>query len=323
MRTLIRWSALLLTAVATAYVLQVGDSIEMPAEAQAQPLAIWFEPVAPSPDREDFRSRLDVVPVGRQNITLPILTYHYVRQPPPMRTDLMGYRLSVSPADFTAQMDWLAANGFHPVDFDDVRAYFAGRQPLPAKPVVITLDDGYTDLYTTAFPVLKAHDFKAVAYIVTSFVGRPRYVTAAQVVEMDRSVIQIGSHTVDHANIGGAASYGTAMWQLGESKRFLEHLLGHPVLDFAYPSGKFNAQTVAAVKQAGYDTAVTELFSVEHSLSDRYVWTRVRVGGGEQLPEFATSLGTPMPYIVVYAMDIETVGLDLPPVARATQLLLK
>ncbi len=323
MRTLTRWSALLLTAVATAYILQAGDSLATSPVALVRPLEMQFEAVAPSADRESFVSPIEVVPVGRQNITLPILTYHYVRQPPSMKTDLVGYRLSVSPADFTAQMDWLSANGFHPVDFDDVRAYFAGRQPLPAKPLVITLDDGYADLYTTAVPILKAHDFKAVAYIVSSFVGQPRYVTAAQVTEMDRSGIQIGSHTVDHANIGGRASYGTAMWQLTESKRFLEHLLGHPVLDFAYPSGQFNAQTVAAVRQAGYDTAVTELFSVDHSRADRYVWTRVRVGGGEQLPEFATSLGTPMQYTTVYAMDIETVGLDLPPVARPIPLLPK
>ena len=323
MRTLTRWSALLLTAVATAYILQAGDSLAASPVALVRPLVMQFEAVAPSADRESFLSPIEVVSVGRQNITLPILTYHYVRQPPSMKTDLVGYRLSVSPADFAAQMDWLSANGFHPVNFDDMRAYFAGWQPLPAKPLVITLDDGYADLYTTAFPILKAHDFKAVAYIVSSFVGQPRYVTAGQVVEMDRSVIQIGSHTVDHANIGGRASYGTAMWQLSESKRFLEHLLGHPVLDFAYPSGQFNAQTVAAVKQAGYDTAVTELFSVDHSRADRYVRTRVRVGGGEQLPEFATSLGTPMPYTTVYAMDIETVGLDLPPVTRPTPLLHK
>jgi peptidoglycan/xylan/chitin deacetylase (PgdA/CDA1 family) len=323
MRTLIRWSALILTAVATGYILQAGDSPDVVAAAPARARMLQFDPVAPSADREYFRSRLEVVPVGRQNITLPILTYHYVRQPPSIKNDLMGYRLSVSPADFTAQMDWLSANGFHPVDFDDVRAYFAGRQPLPAKPLVITLDDGYADLYTNAYPILKAHNFKGVAYIVSSFVGQSRYVTAAQIVEMDRSVIQIGSHTVDHSNIGGRASYGTAMWQLTESKRFLEQLLGHPVLDFAYPSGQFNAQTLAAVKQAGYDTAVTELFSVEHSRADRYVWTRVRVGGGEQLPEFASSLGPPMPYTTVYAMDIETVGLDLPPVARPIPLLLK
>src|SRR5260370_16594384 len=92
-------------------------------------------------------------------------------------------------------MDWLSANGSRPVDFNDVRAYFAGRQPLPANPVVITLDDGYADLYTTAYPILAAHGFKAVAYIVSGFVGTGPYVSAAQVVQMDQNGIELASHT--------------------------------------------------------------------------------------------------------------------------------
>ncbi|HEV1992010.1 MAG TPA: polysaccharide deacetylase family protein, partial [Candidatus Dormibacteraeota bacterium] len=291
MGTWVRAGAVLLTALATAYILQAGDSMAATASSPPQLMLGDFEDLAPSAVHESFLSNLEVVPVGRQNITMPILTFHYVRQPPPMYSDLMGYKLSVSPADFTAQMNWLSANQFHPVDFNDVRAYFAGQRPLPARPVVITLDDGYNDLYTTAYPILKAHGFKAVAYIVTSFVGQSRYVTAAQVVEMDRHGIQIASHTVDHANIGGNASFYTALRQLSDSKRWLENLLGHPVVDFAYPSGKFNATAIAALKQAGYDTAVTEMFSVDHSLADRYTWTRVRVGGGESLSDFAGSLG--------------------------------
>jgi len=129
------------------------------------------------------------------------------------------------------------------VDFNDVRAYFAGKQPLPTRPVVITLDDGYADLYTAAFPVLSAHDFKAVAYIVSGFIGRPGYATADQIVQMDHNGIEIASHTVDHANLA-RSSAGSVRRELIESKQSLERLLGHPVLDFAYPSGKFNAQVV-------------------------------------------------------------------------------
>jgi peptidoglycan/xylan/chitin deacetylase (PgdA/CDA1 family) len=162
-----------------------------------------------------------------------------------------------------------------------------------------------------------------VAYIVSSFVGQARYVTAAQVVEMDRHGIQIASHTIDHANIGGNASFYTALHQLTESKNWLENLLGHPVIDFAYPSGKFNANSIAALKQAGYSTAVTEMFSVDHSFADRYTWTRVRVGGGESLSDFAGSLGTPMPSTAVSALDFETVGIALPPMSRPALLLRK
>lgn len=323
MGTLVRAAAVLLTALTTVYMLQVGDSVEASASSPPVRLLGDFADAAPGDVHQSFLSILEVVPVGRRNITLPILTYHYVRQPPPMHTDLVGYKLSVSPADFTTQMDWLSTNGFHPVDFNDVRAYFAGQRPLPAKPVVITLDDGYTDLYTTAYPILRAHAFKAVAYIVSGFVGQSRYVTAGQVVEMDRHGIQIGSHTVDHANIAGTTSFYSALRQLSDSKRWLENLLGHPVIDFAYPSGKFNVTSIAALKQAGYDTAVTEMSSVDHSVADRYVWTRIRVGGGESLSDFAASLGTPMPHTLVTAVAFETVGIELPPVKRPARLLLK
>jgi peptidoglycan/xylan/chitin deacetylase (PgdA/CDA1 family) len=243
--------------------------------------------------------------------------YHYVRTPPSMKGDSLGYKLSVSPSDFNAQMDWLLLHGFHPVDFNDVRAYFAGRQPLPANPVVITFDDGYADLYTTAYPILAAHGFKAVAYIVSGFIGRSQNVSAAQLIQMDQNGIEIASHTVDHANLA-RSSIGSMMRELVESKQVLENLLGHSVVDFAYPSGQFSAMSVAAVQRAGYDTAVTTLFSVDHSAGDRYLWTRVRVGGGESLAEFATSLGTPMASTSITALDIETAEIALPPLARPT-----
>jgi len=190
------------------------------------------------------------------------------------------------------------STAYHPVDFNDMRAYFAGTTPLPSRPVVITFDDGYADLYTTAYPILAAHHFKAVAYIVSSFVGQSRYVTKEQVLEMDRKGIQIASHTVDHPNLS-RASFGSTMYQLVESKRWLEQLVGHPVVDFAYPSGRASALVVSALGNAGYDTAVTEQVSLLHSRSDRYMWTRIRVGGGESLADFASSLGASMPSVTV------------------------
>jgi peptidoglycan/xylan/chitin deacetylase (PgdA/CDA1 family) len=319
--TSVRGAAVLLTVVVTFYLLQVSGQVAPPAAAHAVRAVVIpvsaHDATSAVSQREYFLTRLEVVPLGRRNITLPILMYHYVRTPPSIISDLLGYKLSVSPADFTAQMDWLAAHGYNPVDFNDVRAYLAGTEPLPAKPVVITLDDGYADLYTTAFPILAARGFKAVAYIVSGFVGHSRYVTAPQVVQMDQNGIQIASHTVDHADLS-RSSMGSVMWELSDSKRSLETLVGHPVLDFAYPSGKFNAQVVAAVQRAGYDTAVTTMFSIDHSVADRYLWTRVRVGGGESLAEFASSLGSPMPTTMITTLDIETAEVTPPPLARPT-----
>jgi peptidoglycan/xylan/chitin deacetylase (PgdA/CDA1 family) len=231
-----------------------------------------------------------VIPVGRRSISVPILMYHYVRTPPSMATDRLGFNLSVSPDVFREQMDWLAGHGYHAVDFNDIRAYFTGRQALPSKPVVITFDDGYRDLYTTAFPILQAHNFKAVAYIVSSFVGQSRYVTAAQVVAMGRNGIEIASHTVNHPDLA-RTSLPMVTYELLASKVWLQHLVGHSVFDFAYPSGKFNTLVIGALHVTGYKSAVTTIAGTYHSEADRYTWTRIRVGGGESLADFATSLG--------------------------------
>ena len=292
----------------TAYVLQLDDSAPRAKAPVSATAAVQFVPVqVPAADttgREYFIRRHEVIPLGTATLRLPILMYHYIRPQPSMLWDPMGFRLSVEPDVFNAQLDWLAANGYHTVTFDQIRAYFAGTQALPSRPVVITLDDGYRDLYTAAYPLLRAHAFTAVAYIVPNFVDRYEYVTRDQILDMDHGGIEIASHTMNHANLAGM-SFGGAMYELVQSKHWLEGLLGHSILDFAYPSGKFNALTVYEVQQAGYDTAVTEQESLMHSRDNRYTWARTRVGGGESLADFITNLGVSMPSVTIQSVSVK------------------
>jgi peptidoglycan/xylan/chitin deacetylase (PgdA/CDA1 family) len=248
--------------------------------------------------RNFYAEHLAVIPYGRKTLELPILMYHYIRVPPLKRIDPVGYNLSVAPSVFAAQMDWLAAHGYHPVTFEDVRLYWQRVTPLPSRPVIITLDDGYQDLYTTAFPILTAHGFTAVAYIVTGFVGERGYVTQEEIREMDHAGIEIGAHTVNHADLARAPQPWLT-YQVSESKSWLEKLVGHHVLDMAYPSGKYNAAAILAVERTGYYSAVTEQVSLLHTQADRYAWGRVRVAGGETLALFIAGLGPIMPSVTI------------------------
>jgi peptidoglycan/xylan/chitin deacetylase (PgdA/CDA1 family) len=230
----------------------------------------------------------DVIPAGAAAIKVPILTYHYIRTNP-NRNDRMGFALSVTPADFAAQMDWLAQNNFHTITTEDLYSYLKGTRGLPSRPVILTFDDGYADFYTTALPILRTHDFRAVAYVVSSFVGQPGYMTAVQVREADRSGVEIGSHTVTHPDLS-RMSANAVRFQLTSSKEFLERLVGHPVVSFCYPSGKVNSMVASEVANAGYHDATTTRFGFWHTLSDRYIWTRLRVSGGEPIDQFAAAL---------------------------------
>lgn len=256
-------------------------SLHMPAQPSAQPL-----PPA-SPDQ--------VVPAGHAQVHVPILEYHYIRVNPDPK-DRLGFNLSVTPSDFQAQMDWLKANGYHPVDLNDLRAYFQKQTPLPSRPVVLSFDDGYIDFFTTAFPVLMDHGFKAVSYVVPGFLDQPRYMSTDQVRAVSSAGVEVGAHTLHHVDLTKASAAQQAT-EIQGSRSALEQITGQPVLDFCYPSGMYNAAVVAATERAGFQSATTEVAGTAHGWGDRLTWSRVRVNGGENLGQFVGSLGQPDPTV--------------------------
>ena len=301
-RTRGRTGALAVVAVATltALTLLQGSSIKT---AYGRPLQVAVRGglAAASYDRlppvsvaawEAFPPGADsaVIAPGRATVQVPILMYHYIRVPPDPASDRLGWGLSTSPEDFGRQMNYLDDNGYHPVTLTDLRGYLAGTQSLPDRPVVLTFDDGYSDVYTQAYPVLQRHHFRAVAYIVSGFVGRAgQNVMPDEVREMDANGIEIAAHTVNHLDL--TKLHGPDLWnEVKGSKDALEALVGHPVLDFCYPSGRYDPEVVQAVEAAGYQSATTTESGAIHSLGDRFTWSRVRVSGSESMGDFARGL---------------------------------
>jgi peptidoglycan/xylan/chitin deacetylase (PgdA/CDA1 family) len=248
----------------------------------------------PSPDQ--------VVPAGHAEVHVPILEYHYIRVNPDPR-DRLGFNLSVTPPDFQAQMDWLKASGYHPIDLSQLRAYFEKQTQLPARPVVLTFDDGYSDFFTTAFPVLNSHGFRAVSYVVPGFLDQPRYMTTAEVKAIDGAGIEIAAHTMHHVDLTRQAAAGLTI-EIQGSKSALEQITGHPVLDFCYPSGMYNATVIAATEHAGFQSATTEAPGTAHGWAERLTWTRTRVNGGERLDQFVASLGQSDPTVPSPSPDV-------------------
>ena len=298
--TVSRAGTSILLAAALLAALITSDAILVARQAApAQIQVVSGDPAdLPDPNTRDAPRGLNQgwIPLGRQQIRVPILMYHYI-QDLPKKYDQLTFNLTVTPANFNAQLKWLSIHGYHTVTFDDLRAYFTGLHALPSKPVVITLDDGYRDLFTTAYPIIRAYGFVAVAYIVTGFVGRLRYVTTDMIKQMDGDGIEIASHTVDHADLA-RMQLPSIDYEVIQSKHWLENLLGHPIFDFAYPSGKFDPLAETALQAAGYSTAVAEDgLTTERDWATRYAWRRTRVGGGESLAAFIKSLGPAEPYV--------------------------
>jgi peptidoglycan/xylan/chitin deacetylase (PgdA/CDA1 family) len=76
---------------------------------------------------------------------------------------------------------------------------------------------------------------------------------------LDRSgLITIGGHTLDHPNLP-TLTEAQQRSEIVDSKNEIEKEIGHPIKDFAYPYGAYNAITIQIVREAGYQTAVTTL----------------------------------------------------------------
>jgi peptidoglycan/xylan/chitin deacetylase (PgdA/CDA1 family) len=217
---------------------------------------------------------------------MPILMYHYVR-PDPGPDDPIGRNLSVSPETFDAQMSHLAHNGFTTMTMGDLADVRAGRKPLPPKPVVLTLDDGYRDFYTHAWPVLQKYGIKATSFIITDWVDQPHYVTWQMIDEMAASgLIEFGSHTRDHKELPRLRD-DHAGDEIVESKKTLEAHLGQAVRSFCYPAGKFTPQDAELVSRAGYEIAVTTEPGFAKADDSSVLLPKVRINGSTTLPRFA------------------------------------
>jgi peptidoglycan/xylan/chitin deacetylase (PgdA/CDA1 family) len=198
---------------------------------------------------------------------VPVLMYHKIGDPPP--GSKLG-KLWVSTKAFRRQMEYLRKNGWTPITFLDVAAHLDEGAPVPAKPVVITFDDGYRNNYENAFPVLKEFGFKAVVFLVVNTLEgenawhdpatetRIPMLSWKQIDEMRAAGVEFGSHTLSHPRLERLAP-DAARGEIEESRRLLAARLGKAPVSFAYPYGN-GADSPALqemVRKAGYRWAVS------------------------------------------------------------------
>lgn len=234
---------------------------------------------------------------------IPVLMYHYIRVNP-WPTDTVGFGLSTPPQTFAEELDYYKSKGYTTITLGDLKKVLEyatyeeikDKQPpkvtpptplkLPAKPLIITLDDGYEDAYTQALPILKERNMKAVEFVITGFVGLPNYLTWDEISEMDKSgTFEMESHTVHHY----ALTYSddkTLTDELSQSKKDLEDHLKKSVPWIAYPYGNVNDHVEELTKKAGYFGAFGTAFGAfqDTEFPGKFALTRVRVSGGDWGP---------------------------------------
>ena len=203
----------------------------------------------------------------------PILEYHQVTDVP---LDPFFEQYNVPPAEFAAQLDYLRAEGYTTITLQDFMRVVHGKGQLPAKPIVLTFDDGYADNYSEMFPLLKSRDMKAVVYVITNMLGQKNYLTLEQLKDMQRYGIEIGSHTADHLPLTDL-DRNTQLRQIRESKIFLEWSGLATIYSLSYPNGVFNADIEEILREENFLTAVTGEAGLNTLATNPYELYRVNI----------------------------------------------
>lgn len=223
---------------------------------------------------------------------LPVLAYHHVGP----RVSNIYPGLTISPDRFEQQIQWLVARGYRGIRPSDWLAWRRHATPLPAKPILITFDDGYADIAQHAFPVLSRYGFAAGAFVVTGQIGATnawdesqgygtvQLMTAEQIRRWAGNGIEFGAHTRTHPDLTALTPE-----KLGEeiagSADDLEKITGIRPVSFAYPYGLYN-EAVREVVSSAFDLAVTCDSGINELVTDPYRLRRSEVASTDSWTEY-------------------------------------
>lgn len=213
---------------------------------------------------------------------VPVLMYHHVTP--------AGGMIAATPDVFEDQIARLARAGYQSLSADQFAACLAGA-PVPERSVLITFDDGYLNNWVHAHPVLARHGMRAVLFIITGWIGdgpvrphagqggplpaTPDHDACKQLVAAGRAdevmlrwseieamraagTFEFHSHTHTHTRwdkecAGDVqAKRARIADELRLSREALAGRLGSVSDHLCWPQGYFDADYVAAAREAGF-----------------------------------------------------------------------
>jgi peptidoglycan/xylan/chitin deacetylase (PgdA/CDA1 family) len=169
---------------------------------------------------------------------LPILLYHKVSS---QHSDA----LTISAEGLDRQLAHIKSSGYTPISFSELKESLDGGRALPAKPVLVTFDDGYLSTYELAYPLLAKHGVKATVFLPTAFIGglaswdgaSEPLMSYEMMRQLPGELIEFGMHSHRHESYErlSAAQIET---DLSQCLRALEDSGCRFTRVFAYPYGR-------------------------------------------------------------------------------------
>ena len=204
---------------------------------------------------------------------LTILTYHSI-------SNEIEPDETVTPEEFERQLQYIKEN-YRVISLEEAIEYLQTDFGKISGSIVITFDDGYSDNYYNAYPLLKKHDFPATIFLISDFIKNngSKYLSSSQIHEMKSNDISFGSHTVSH-QILTRLTNEEIVREIRDSKDTLESRLDQKISSFAYPVGTradFDDAIMEIVKARKYTCACSNIYGMNGENADIFALKRIGI----------------------------------------------
>lgn len=208
---------------------------------------------------------------------LPVLMYHFFYDKS-KDSGKDGNWIEIS--NFEEQMKYLAENDFYFPTWEQVENYIDGKQELPEKSVVITVDDGDPSFFELAVPIIQKYKIPTTSFVITYWYGNRA--------SDKQEYVSYQSHSYDMHKAGSNGKGVMLSWDYDKIKDDI--LLSRDVLGgadiFCYPFGQYNDLDIKVLKENGYKLAFTTKGGRVKKGSSKYELPRVRISGNTGMTEF-------------------------------------
>lgn len=175
--------------------------------------------------------------------------YHHVREYDILSAEARN--ISVSPEEFEQQMKYLHDNKYKAITSHDIL-----NNTVPCKSVMITFDDGYYDILTQAYPIMKKYKYVWIMAIILAKVDESDYLFWSDIRKLQKAGWEIASHTWHHPNLSELAEEYIP-YEIDQSKKDLEKWFNTTIHIFIYPKWRYRYKTLDQIKASGYTYAFT------------------------------------------------------------------
>jgi peptidoglycan/xylan/chitin deacetylase (PgdA/CDA1 family) len=215
-------------------------------------------------------------PVAAQNATrVPVLCYHNI--------DYSGDAYAITPEMLDSECQWLIANGFTAISVYQLWNAFATGDTLPANPVMLTNDDGWTSSVTFA-QTLGVNGMTG-----NYFINNYSPLSAADILFLAQNG-PVQAHTATHQYMSQMDPAAQSA-EIVNNQAYITGITGQPVQFLAWPFGDYSATAVQAAKDAG----ILAAFGLGGApcyvgASDVFAIPRIMMETGDTLDTFAAKV---------------------------------